>query len=103
MALASRHPRPDRHRSHLHPTHPRGIDASTRHSSDLVHRPASVLAILLVVQFALGILTVLTRKPADLATAHVAVGALVLLSTFIITVRAMRIGNHQSQAAAAEA
>src|SRR6267142_1248104 len=75
------------------------VVGATRHSSDLVHRPASVLAILLVVQFALGILTVLTRKPADLATAHVAVGALVLVSAFAITVRAIRIGNHQTQPA----
>src|SRR5215212_9072344 len=69
------------------------VIAATRHSAELVHRPASVLAILLVVQFALGILTVLTRKPADLATAHVAVGALVLVSTFTITVRALRLGS----------
>ena len=73
------------------------VIAATRHSAELVHRPASVLAILLVVQFALGILTVLTRKPADLATAHVAVGALVLVSTFTITIRAIRLGNHQTQ------
>ncbi|HEV8291067.1 MAG TPA: COX15/CtaA family protein [Tepidisphaeraceae bacterium] len=75
------------------------VIAATRHGSDLVHRPASVLAILLVIQFALGILTVLTRKPADLATAHVAVGALVLVSAFTITVRAVRIGNIQTQSA----
>jgi cytochrome c oxidase assembly protein subunit 15 len=73
------------------------VVAATRHQSDLVCRPASVLAILLVVQFALGILTVLTRKPADLATAHVAMGALVLVSTFTIAVRVMRLGNHQPQ------
>jgi cytochrome c oxidase assembly protein subunit 15 len=73
------------------------VIAATRHGSELVHRPASVLAILLLVQFALGILTVLTRKPADLATAHVAVGALVLVSTFTITIRAMRLGHHQTE------
>jgi cytochrome c oxidase assembly protein subunit 15 len=73
------------------------VVAATRHGSDLVHRPASVLAILLVIQFALGILTVLTRKPADLATAHVAVGALVLVTAFTITVRAIRVGNVQPQ------
>jgi len=74
------------------------VIAATRHNSDLVQRPASVLAILLLVQFALGILTVLTRKPADLATAHVAVGALVLVSTFTLTVRAMRLGTLQTHA-----
>src|SRR4051812_18441171 len=64
---------------------------SARHNSDLLQRPASVLAILLLIQFALGILTVLTRKPADLASAHVAIGALVLVLTFTITVRALRV------------
>src|SRR5438045_8243863 len=37
------------------------VIAATRHESDLVQRPASVLTILLVVQFALGILTVPNR------------------------------------------
>src|SRR4051812_7566751 len=78
------------------------VIAATRHSSDLVQRPASVLAILLLVQFALGILTVLTRKPADLATAHVAVGALVLVTTFTLTVRAMRLEKTEAKAANVE-
>jgi cytochrome c oxidase assembly protein subunit 15 len=72
---------------------------ATRHSSDLLQRPASVLAILLLVQFALGILTVLTRKPADLATTHVAVGALLLVLTFTITVRALRLSSVETQSA----
>jgi len=67
------------------------VAAATRRDSDLLVRPAAVLAILLVIQIALGALTVMTRKPADLATAHVAVGALVLVTTFVLTVRAMRI------------
>jgi cytochrome c oxidase assembly protein subunit 15 len=78
------------------------VIAATRHESDLVQRPASVLAILLVVQFALGILTVLLRKPADLASAHVAVGALVLVTTFALTVRALRLGKPESKEANVE-
>ena len=78
------------------------VIAATRHESDLVQRPASVLAILLVVQFALGILTVLLRKPADLATAHVAGGALVLVTTFSLTIRAMRLGKPESKTSSVE-
>jgi cytochrome c oxidase assembly protein subunit 15 len=54
-------------------------------------RPALILAGLLVVQITLGLLTVYFRKPADIASAHVAVGALVLVTTFVIAVRAMRL------------
>lgn len=54
-------------------------------------RPAMLLAGLLLAQVVLGVLTVLLKKPADIATAHVAVGALVLLATFTITVRAARL------------
>jgi len=64
-----------------------------RHAGQpLLLRPAVLLAVLLIAQWVLGILTVLWRKPADIASAHVAVGALVLLLTFIISVRAWRLG-----------
>ncbi len=53
--------------------------------------PSLLLALLLLVQIALGAATVLLRKPADVASAHVAVGALVLVSSFVIMVRAMRL------------
>jgi cytochrome c oxidase assembly protein subunit 15 len=52
---------------------------------------AWVLLALLAAQFTLGVLTVLKQKPADIASAHVAVGALVLATTFLIAVRAMRL------------
>ncbi len=58
-------------------------------------KPAIVLLVLLVAQLTLGALTVLWRKPADIASAHVAVGALVLVSSFIIAVRSMRLGYGQ--------
>ena len=53
--------------------------------------PAIVLACFLLVQLTLGILTVYLRKPADVASSHVAVGALVLGTTFFIAVRSMRL------------
>ena len=46
---------------------------------------------LLAAQVTLGVLTVLLKKPADVASAHVAVGALLLLTTFVLLVRSMRI------------
>ena len=60
---------------------PRGQSAFTR--------PAWAILVLLVIQVTLGILTVLLRKPADIASAHVAVGALLLVTTWVITVRAI--------------
>ena len=53
--------------------------------------PAALLLVLLAAQVTLGVLTVLWRKPADLASAHVAVGALVLVTTFVIAVRAAKL------------
>src|SRR5205807_2720740 len=53
--------------------------------------PALLLIGLLISQLTLGILTVLLRKPADIASAHVAVGALTLVTTFVLTVRACRL------------
>ncbi len=52
-------------------------------------RPALTILALLLIQVTLGILTVLLRKPADIASAHVAVGALLLVTTWVIAVRAI--------------
>jgi cytochrome c oxidase assembly protein subunit 15 len=54
-------------------------------------RPALLLLALLATQLTLGVLTVLLRKPADVASAHVAVGASVLVVSFVLTVRSARI------------
>jgi cytochrome c oxidase assembly protein subunit 15 len=63
-----------------------------RHSAHRVLlRPAILLGMLLVAQITLGVLTVLKRKPADIASAHVAIGALTLMTTFVLTVRAIRL------------
>lgn len=53
--------------------------------------PAVALCALLAVQVTLGIVTVLDRKPADIASLHVATGALLLLTCFTLMVRAMRL------------
>jgi len=54
-------------------------------------RPAWLLLALLLTQLTLGAATVLLRKPADVASAHVAVGALTLMITFVLAVRAIRL------------
>jgi cytochrome c oxidase assembly protein subunit 15 len=54
-------------------------------------RPAVLLVALLAAQITLGVLTVLDRKPADIASAHVAVGALVLVTAFTLAMRAGRL------------
>ncbi len=56
-----------------------------------LRRPAMMLIGLLIAQVLLGILTVLLEKPADIASFHVAVGALILMTAFVLLVRAMRL------------
>jgi heme a synthase len=51
-------------------------------------RLGCVAPVLLAIQVTLGILTVLLRKPADIASAHVAVGSLLLVTTWVVAVRA---------------
>lgn len=62
-----------------------------KHRRQGLTRPAIVLLVLLATQVTLGVLTVLLKKPADIASAHVAVGALVLVTTFVLAVRSMRV------------
>jgi cytochrome c oxidase assembly protein subunit 15 len=54
-------------------------------------RGAALLVALLLTQITLGAFTVWKQKPADVASAHVAVGALTLMTAFVLTVRAMRL------------
>jgi cytochrome c oxidase assembly protein subunit 15 len=56
-----------------------------------IKRPAFLLVLLLLLQLTLGVLTVVLRKPADVASAHAAVGALVLVTCFILSVRGLRL------------
>jgi heme a synthase len=67
------------------------ISILRRRNESLLVRPAVLLIVLVLTQLTLGVLTVLWQKPADLATLHVAVGALTLVTTFTIAVRAMRL------------
>jgi cytochrome c oxidase assembly protein subunit 15 len=57
----------------------------------LLTRPAWTLLFLIVVQLTLGVLTVLWQKPADITSYHVAVGALTLITAFMIAVRSLRL------------
>lgn len=61
---------------------------------------AVTFIVLLAVQVTLGILTVLLRKPADVASTHVAIGALVLVTSFFMTVRLMRLNRTMDPAVA---
>lgn len=60
-----------------------------------------VLAVvgLLAAQFTLGVLTVLWRKPADIASMHVATGALLLMCVAVLTIRACRLYSTRFRAA----
>jgi cytochrome c oxidase assembly protein subunit 15 len=56
-----------------------------------VKSPAHLLVVLVAAQVTLGILTIVLRKPADVASLHVAVGALVLVTSFVLSVRCLRL------------
>jgi cytochrome c oxidase assembly protein subunit 15 len=62
-----------------------------RCNSQVPRRSAVLLVVLLITQVTLGILTVLWRKPADVASLHVATGALTLMTTFVLLIRSMRL------------
>jgi len=51
--------------------------------------PALLLSVLLAAQLTLGVLTVLWHKPADIASLHVAVGALALVTAFTLAARVL--------------
>lgn len=53
-------------------------------------RPATLLILLVLVQGTLGALTVLSERDVVINTAHVAVGALVLATSLVVTLRAWR-------------
>jgi cytochrome c oxidase assembly protein subunit 15 len=56
--------------------------------------PALLLILLIISQLTLGVFVVLKRKPADIASLHVAVGALTLVTTFLLYLRARRACAH---------
>jgi cytochrome c oxidase assembly protein subunit 15 len=66
------------------------VIALRRATDPRLRSPAWWIVVLLVTQLTLGILTVYYRKPAEIASLHVAVGALLLLVTFVLFARASR-------------
>jgi cytochrome c oxidase assembly protein subunit 15 len=54
----------------------------------LLYRPAATLLALLLIQWTLGAFTVWTAKSVLPTTAHVATGALILGTSFLLTIRA---------------
>jgi cytochrome c oxidase assembly protein subunit 15 len=64
---------------------------------------ASLLAVLVVTQITLGVLTVLWKKPADVATLHQAGGALLLMLASVLLVRAVRLYPSPAKSAGAPA
>ena len=63
----------------------------TRHLDRGTARAALAVAGLVSAQFTLGVLTVYLRKPADIASLHVATGALLLMTTVVLTTRVARL------------
>lgn len=61
------------------------------HAERLLLRPALALAALLLVQLTLGALTIWTHRAVLPMTAHVAVGATVLATSFVLTLRVFRL------------
>jgi cytochrome c oxidase assembly protein subunit 15 len=61
------------------------------HRNRAISLAAKVIIVLVVVQLTLGVLTVLWKKPADIASLHVLVGALTLLMTCLLLIRTMRV------------
>jgi heme a synthase len=61
------------------------------HASDAaLRRPAWLLVVMVLGQVLLGMATVASRKAPLIATAHVGLGALVLVTAFVLTLRAYR-------------
>lgn len=63
-------------------------------------RHVFLLVALLLAQIGLGIATVWMKKPADVATGHVAVGALLFLTSWLLTVRVGRLYGWRHRVAA---
>ncbi len=67
-----------------------------------VFRMAMVVVLLLGVQVTLGVLTVLFRKPADIASLHVVAGALLLACTFALASWTLRLRHFPTPASAGD-
>lgn len=67
------------------------VVAAWRRRPEGLFAPTVAVAALLATQFTLGVLTVLWKKPADIASLHVATGALLLMAVTVLTIRACRL------------
>jgi|CXWL01.1.fsa_nt_gi cytochrome c oxidase assembly protein subunit 15 len=78
------------------------VGRAVRHHGPVreIARPAQLLAILVVVQLALGAATIWTHKAAVPTTFHVLNGALVLVTSLVLTLRVRRSVAARSRAAA---
>lgn len=65
--------------------------------------PATAMGLLVILQITLGVLTVLWKKPADVATFHQAGGALLLMLASVLVVRAFRLYPSAAKTAGATA
>jgi heme A synthase len=74
-----------------------------RHRVGKLIFPAGLLAVLVVTQITLGVLTVLWKKPADVATLHQAGGALLLMVAAVLLARAVRLYPFAARSADAPA
>ena len=63
-----------------------------------LRRPALALILLLTLQICLGAITIWTRRAVFPTTAHVAIGAAVLVTSLTITIRAWRLYRHPRRA-----
>ncbi|MEM6314573.1 MAG: COX15/CtaA family protein, partial [Planctomycetota bacterium] len=67
------------------------------------HKIGVIVGILVTAQVTLGVLTVLYRKPADIATTHQAIGALLLATTVVAALRMWRVYAQEPSHATAPA
>ena len=63
----------------------------TRGSADILRKWSSLWVVLVCLQVALGAFTIWTNKAADIATTHVAVGALTLITGALLTAISWRL------------
>jgi cytochrome c oxidase assembly protein subunit 15 len=68
-----------------------------RHTIPALRFPAAAMFVLIPAQITLGAYTVLSRKAVDITTAHVATGALILVTTVLTTLMIYRILPHPSR------
>jgi heme a synthase len=72
-------------------------------SSGLLRKFAILLACLVVIQFVLGMAVIWSSKAADIATAHVAIGALTFMVSVLIVLACYKLLAHETKSALMDA